>query len=103
MAKLGNTVHSASGSRYGTGLDSPGFPEAADISTTDHQFSSPARMLRVAASGAATLVLRPNGGASDGSDDVTVTLVAGIEYLPFVTSHIIMSGTTNSLKIIGVL
>lgn len=99
MAKLGSTVKAASGSRYGTGLDSVGFPEAADYSTADYTFSSPARMLRVTAGSAATLVLRPDGGNAD----VTVTLVAGVEYLPFVTTTIRHTGTTAGLEVVGVL
>ena len=98
MARAGEPIITGNNS-FMTGLDSSGYPEAADFSTTDHEFSAPARMLRVVASGTATLTCRPHGASAD----ISVTLAAGIEYLPFVVTHIRNSGTTASLEIIGIL
>lgn len=98
MAQAGQATN-INGNRFLTGLDSTGFPEAADISTADHTFSSTARMLRVVASSTATLIFRPHGGNAD----VTVTLAAGVEYLPFQVTVIRRSGTTSTLEIVGIL
>ena len=82
------------------GFNATGTPEVADVSTADHEFSGDgARLMRVYASAdGQTVTFKPKFG----SEDILVTLAAGVEYLPFIVTHIRHSGTTAS-EIVGLL
>ena len=83
---------------FTVGLDSTGELETVDISSNDYTFSSPARMLRVVANAGQTIAMRCHGA----SEDVSITMGAGVEYVPAIVTTIRRTGT-NASEITGVI
>jgi hypothetical protein len=83
-------------------LPTPHFLSFADLNTpVDCQASDPKgegrNAVKVYAGGAGTLVVRPIGGTSDGSDDRTLTLTADKDF--DIEFELIASGTATNVTV----
>lgn len=79
------------------GFDSPGWWELADITTTDHTFSSLARLIHIECTTAGNVVLIQDGGYAD----ITWQVPVGERWVPGLFTGVKSTGTTATATIQG--